>query len=120
MTRVGAGCWAPATRLANAIAVSVGCAIVAAIVWFPFGITLYDALGHVSIAIIALLMALLATTFAPPFFPGGDIGRLSVCGTVNDLAMMGATRPLGLTCSLVIEEGFPRHDLATRAAEPHD
>jgi hydrogenase expression/formation protein HypE len=47
----------------------------------------------------------------PPFFPGGDIGRLAVCGTVNDLAMMGATRPLGLTCSLVIEEGFPRRDL---------
>jgi hydrogenase expression/formation protein HypE len=42
----------------------------------------------------------------PIGFPGGDIGRLSVCGTVNDLAMMGATEPLGLTCGLVIEEGF--------------
>ena len=47
----------------------------------------------------------------PPFFPGGDIGRLSVSGTVNDLAMMGATEVLGLTCSVIIEEGFPRHDL---------
>jgi hydrogenase expression/formation protein HypE len=47
----------------------------------------------------------------PPFFPGGDIGRLSICGTVNDLAMMGATEVLGLTCSVIIEEGFPRHDL---------
>jgi hydrogenase expression/formation protein HypE len=45
------------------------------------------------------------------FFPGGDIGRLSVSGTVNDLAMMGATEPLGLTCAVVIEEGFPRADL---------
>jgi hydrogenase expression/formation protein HypE len=44
----------------------------------------------------------------PIFFPGGDIGRLSVCGTVNDLAMMGATEPLGLTCAAIIEEGFPR------------
>ena len=47
----------------------------------------------------------------PIVFPGGDIGRLSVCGTVNDLAMMGATEPLGLTCGLVIEEGFPVDDL---------
>jgi hydrogenase expression/formation protein HypE len=47
----------------------------------------------------------------PIFFPGGDIGRLSICGTVNDLAMMGATEPLGLTCAVVIEEGFPRGDL---------
>jgi hydrogenase expression/formation protein HypE len=47
----------------------------------------------------------------PPFFPGGDIGRLSISGTVNDLAMMGATEVLGLTCSVVIEEGFPRQDL---------
>jgi hydrogenase expression/formation protein HypE len=48
---------------------------------------------------------------SPPFFPGGDIGRLSICGTVNDLAMMGATDVLGLTCSVVIEEGFARSDL---------
>jgi hydrogenase expression/formation protein HypE len=47
----------------------------------------------------------------PIFFPGGDIGRLAVCGTVNDLAVMGATEPLGLTCAVVIEEGFPRGDL---------
>lgn len=43
----------------------------------------------------------------PPVFPGGDIGRLSVAGTVNDLAVMGATEPLSLTCSLVVEEGYP-------------
>ena len=47
----------------------------------------------------------------PLFFPGGDIGRLSISGTVNDLAMMGATEVLGLTCAVVIEEGFPRSDL---------
>ncbi|HUJ26528.1 MAG TPA: hydrogenase expression/formation protein HypE [Myxococcales bacterium] len=48
---------------------------------------------------------------SPLFFPGGDIGRLAVCGTVNDLAMMGATEPMGLTCAVVVEEGFPRVDL---------
>jgi hydrogenase expression/formation protein HypE len=47
----------------------------------------------------------------PVFFPGGDIGRLSVSGTVNDLAMMGATEPLGLTCAVILEDGFPREDL---------
>jgi hydrogenase expression/formation protein HypE len=47
----------------------------------------------------------------PIFFPGGDIGRLAVAGTVNDLAMMGATAPLGLTCAVIIEEGFRRGDL---------
>jgi hydrogenase expression/formation protein HypE len=41
----------------------------------------------------------------PIFFPGGDIGRLAVCGTVNDLAMSGA-RPLYLSLSAIIEEGF--------------
>lgn len=47
----------------------------------------------------------------PVFFPGGDIGRLSVSGTVNDLAMMGATEVLGLTCGVVLEEGFSLADL---------
>jgi hydrogenase expression/formation protein HypE len=47
----------------------------------------------------------------PIFFPGGDIGRLAVAGTVNDLAMMGATEPLGLTSAVIIEEGFRRADL---------
>jgi len=46
----------------------------------------------------------------PLFFPGGDIGRLSICGTVNDLAMMGG-RPLALSCGMVIEEGFAISDL---------
>jgi len=40
----------------------------------------------------------------PPIFPGGDLGYLSVCGTVNDLAMVGA-RPLWITWSLILEEG---------------
>jgi hydrogenase expression/formation protein HypE len=43
---------------------------------------------------------------SPLFFPGGDIGRLAVCGTVNDLAMVGA-QPIALTCGFVIEEGLP-------------
>lgn len=42
----------------------------------------------------------------PLFFPGGDIGRLAVCGTVNDVAVMGAT-PLYLTAGFILEEGLP-------------
>lgn len=42
----------------------------------------------------------------PLFFKGGDIGKLAVCGTINDLAMTGA-KPLFLSCSLIIEEGLP-------------
>ena len=46
----------------------------------------------------------------PLFFPGGDIGRIAVSGTINDLSVMGA-RPIALTCGMVIEEGFPIDDL---------
>ncbi len=45
-------------------------------------------------------------TVDPLFFPGGDIGRLAVSGTVNDLSMVGAT-PLGLSLALIVEEGLP-------------
>jgi len=44
-------------------------------------------------------------TVSPLFFAGADIGKLAVCGTCNDLAMMGA-KPAYLTCSVIIEEGF--------------
>ena len=47
---------------------------------------------------------------SPLFFPGGDIGSLSVHGTINDLAMAGA-KPLYLSASFIIEEGFPLADL---------
>ena len=46
----------------------------------------------------------------PHFFPGGDIGRLAVCGTVNDVATSGA-KPLYLSCGFILEEGFPIADL---------
>jgi len=47
---------------------------------------------------------------SPIFFPGGDIGRLSICGTVNDLSMRGA-RPLYLTAGFVLQEGLPLEEL---------
>jgi len=47
----------------------------------------------------------------PLFFPGGDIGRLAVCGTVNDVAVMGA-EPRYLTAGFILEEGLPQQTLA--------
>jgi len=57
-------------------------------------------------------LAFTSDTFVvrPWRFPGGDIGKLAACGTINDLAMVGA-RPLWLSCSLVLEEGFALSDL---------
>jgi hydrogenase expression/formation protein HypE len=46
----------------------------------------------------------------PIFFPGGDIGKIAICGTINDLSVMGAL-PIGISLSVVIEEGFPLEDL---------
>ncbi len=48
----------------------------------------------------------------PLFFPGGNIGKLAVCGTVNDLAVSGA-KPQYLSCSFIIEEGFSLEELKT-------
>ena len=55
----------------------------------------------------------------PIFFPGGDIGRIAVCGTINDLAMMGG-RPIALSCGMIIEEGFEIDDLAKIVASMDD
>jgi len=49
-------------------------------------------------------------TVSPLFFAGADIGKLAICGTCNDLAMMGA-KPKYLTVGVIIEEGFPLRDL---------
>ncbi len=46
----------------------------------------------------------------PVFFKGGDIGKLAICGTINDLAVMGA-KPIAISCALIISEGFPVKDV---------
>ncbi len=58
-----------------------------------------------------LVMATDSHVVSPLFFPGGDIGCLSVHGTVNDVAVMGA-KPLYLAAGFILEEGFPLADLA--------
>jgi hydrogenase expression/formation protein HypE len=57
-----------------------------------------------------MVMTTDAYVVSPLFFPGGDIGSLAVHGTINDVAMAGA-RPLYLSASFIIEEGFPFRDL---------
>lgn len=51
-------------------------------------------------------------TIDPLFFPGGDIGKISIAGTVNDVSVMGA-KPLALANAMIIREGFPGEDLET-------
>jgi hydrogenase expression/formation protein HypE len=55
----------------------------------------------------------------PLFFPGGNIGNLAICGTVNDLAVTGAV-PKYISASFIIEEGFPLHDLELITASMAD
>jgi hydrogenase expression/formation protein HypE len=78
-----------------------------------------DRLGDA--AVVALAGSRLAVStdsfvVKPHFFPGGSIGTLAVNGTVNDVAMSGAT-PLFLTAGFVLEEGFPMDSLGRIAAE---
>ncbi|MDY0087218.1 MAG: hydrogenase expression/formation protein HypE [Coriobacteriia bacterium] len=58
-------------------------------------------------------------TVSPLVFPGGDIGRLAVCGTVNDVATSGA-RPLYLSVGFILEEGLPIDDLRRVLVSMHD
>ena len=83
---------------------------------FLAGVTDAEALARGDAACIPFGDAFLVLTtdahvVQPVFFPGGDLGRLSVCGVVNDLAMMGACDVLALTSSVVLEEGYPIEDL---------
>ena len=55
----------------------------------------------------------------PIFFPGGDIGRLSISGTVNDISAMGA-QPFALACGFILEEGLPIADLERILTSMHD
>jgi len=57
-----------------------------------------------------LVVTMDAYTVNPPLFPGGDIGKLAACGTINDLLMMGA-KPIAMLDSIVVEEGFPMDQL---------
>ena len=71
-----------------------------------------DALGDGAVLAGAERLAFSTDSFVvdPIFFPGGDIGKLSVCGTVNDLAMCGAEAKY-LSLALILEEGFEREKL---------
>ena len=69
-----------------------------------------NALGDGALLDGALAFSTDSFVVSPLFFPGGDIGKLSVCGTVNDLAMCGA-EPKYLSLALIIEEGLPTESL---------
>jgi len=69
-----------------------------------------EALAHDAARVGSMAFTTDSFVVRPLDFPGGDIGRLAVCGTVNDLAMAGA-RPTALSLALILEEGLPLADL---------
>ena len=77
------------------------------------GVTLADLddSGSIVVGDLEVVLTTDAHTVKPLFFPGGDIGALAASGTLNDISVMGV-RPLALSSSLVIEEGFPGSDLS--------
>jgi hydrogenase expression/formation protein HypE len=74
------------------------------------GLDALDDGATISIGDKTLVLTTDSHTVKPLFFPGGDIGKLAVAGTINDLAVMGA-RPLAMSSAIVLEEGFPLDDL---------
>ncbi|MBU0759395.1 MAG: hydrogenase expression/formation protein HypE [Candidatus Omnitrophica bacterium] len=76
------------------------------------GNPLLDQLGDAAVLKAGPGLAFTTDSFVvnPIFFPGGDIGKLSVCGTVNDLCVSGS-RPRYLSCAVIVEEGFSYGDL---------
>jgi hydrogenase expression/formation protein HypE len=77
-----------------------------------FANPILDALDDAALLDVSGPLSMSTDTFTvdPIFFPGGDIGKLAVHGTVNDVAMLGA-RPKYITCAMILEEGLPFADL---------
>ncbi len=71
----------------------------------PIGLDEMDDGASLQLNSTDLIVTTDAHTVQPLFFPGGDIGKLSACGTINDVCMMGA-RPVAMTNTIVVEEGF--------------
>lgn len=69
----------------------------------------FDLRNYPSVAGKKIVFTTDAFIVDPIFFPGGDIGKIAMCGTINDLSVMGA-RPIGVSLSMVLEEGFKMDD----------
>jgi len=76
---------------------------------FVLGVNSRDAKSCVSTGADKLVFTTDAFIVDPIIFAGGDIGKIAMCGTINDLSMMGA-KPIGIGLSIVLEEGFPMSD----------
>ncbi len=81
--------------------------------WGKDGVTLRDLddSGSLTWGDLEIVLTTDAHTVKPLFFPGGNIGTLAAAGTLNDISVMGV-KPIAMSCSLVIEEGFSRSDLS--------
>ncbi|MFZ3168918.1 MAG: hydrogenase expression/formation protein HypE [Candidatus Methanoperedens sp.] len=74
------------------------------------GLSDLDDGASISLGDKELVMSTDSYIVSPIFFPGGDIGKLAACGTINDISMMGA-RPIALSLAVIIEEGFEISEL---------
>lgn len=74
------------------------------------GLDVLDDAAAIPIGDGYLVISVDSYTVNPPFFPGGDIGKLAASGSINDVLMMGG-RPIALMDAVVVEEGFPLADL---------
>ena len=95
-------------------------ALIEEIILPAFGNSALNALGDGALIPGAERLAFSTDSFVvtPLEFPGGDIGKLAVCGTVNDVATSGAV-PRYLSCGFVLEEGFPIEDLRPFRVQRH-
>ena len=76
------------------------------------GLDALDDGGSIKVHNDEIVLTIDSHTVDPIFFPGGDIGKLAVAGTINDVAMMGAT-PVAILDAIIVEEGFLMSDLKT-------
>lgn len=74
------------------------------------GLSDLDDGASISLGDKELVMSTDSYVVSPIFFPGGDIGKLAACGTINDISMMGA-KPLAMSLAIIIEEGFETSEL---------
>lgn len=74
------------------------------------GLEQLDDGGSISMKEYEVVISTDSYTVKPLFFPGGDIGKLAVCGTINDISVMGA-KPMAIASAIVLREGFPMGDL---------
>ena len=83
------------------------------------GLDALDDGASIKLGDVEIILSIDGHTVDPIFFPGGDLGKLAVCGAVNDTAVMGA-EPVAILDSIIVEEGYPIENLQKLVASMND